>query len=1241
MRKNYLALVILFCITLVTNAQQNENIEKGWEAFSKNEIEKGEALFKKELNGSNKAMANLALSFLEAFNGDPDKVHEYYKGFYANHPNPEPYIEALWSTEAGKKNKTELQFLEHFAKSNNPKLKALCNQYLGFHYLYSNDLDQASIYFNKVGNIKNWQLLGSFNNISESGFDKDFGVLDHPESNHVFKSKYNTDVKWFKVNDYHMNNWLSFDYHLGISNTINYAQTFINSDIDQEVIFGLGVSGSVKVWVNDKLLFSEIDERNNDIDTYRFTAKLNKGYNRVLIQIGTSEIDDANFLLRVLNKDGSIVQNIKASNDYQDYTKETTFKSVKLEDTVETFFLDKIKKGELKLQNYTTLAQKYILEGKTYKAKKLLKEALELYPDCVYIISDQMLVYNQDENFTGTASLVERIRKLMPNSSITKLIDLEEEFDNENFDKAEEMLNDIIKEKGKSEYTYLKQIAFAGNKKEMLNMISLVEEAYKKYPSNSRFAYLSAIIEEQLYKNTNKAAKVLENYLKDNYDESIITQLSDMYMKNEKANKALKLYDILLEVNPAATGYLAKLARTAKSQGKFAEAKSYLNRCLELAPYISTYYALLGQIHNEENNTSEAKKAMQTALYYNPNDYDTRELLRKISIQKNPFNNFEEYDVYELFKNAPSASDYPEENNILLLDNVNIVRYKNGGSEEKYDVVIKVFNNDGVDNYKEYQIPVDSNQSYVIEKAEVLKPNGSIIPAESSGTQLVFPNLEINDAIHVSYKLKNYDYGTFAKDFTKNYYINYYTPCLISNFSLIVPSDEQLNYKVDNLNLEPKITTLNDGYVMYNWNSLDNKAVEYEANMPSLITSGQVLKISTIKNWDRISKWYTDLAKAKTRVDLEVTDTTEELFKGKNNLSELEKVKTIYEYIVNEIRYISVPFLQSNYIPQKASKTLNTKQGDCKDVSTLFVSMCKSIGLEANLVLVKTRDQSIDENGFPSIGFNHCISSITVDNKEYYIELTSENLPFAAGDYSVNKSLVLPIYLNNNKPSEAFVLNSPNRLVSSVHRVSNVEIDGNQLSISAKNKKGGSAASSFRYSYENIGKEAQDKKMKNAILGNYESGINLIDFKINKGLKDNSDYVAYEYKYKAENVVNKIASFEVFNLPWLDNFVSPSFLNEEVRDFDITLWDAFGYEDYYHEITLNLKDKSLVELPKDVVINNDYFEYATTFKKADKKLIATRIFKLKNDVVKKEDYLTFKEAFKKVIETDNMQIAVK
>jgi tetratricopeptide (TPR) repeat protein len=316
-----LLLVILIIVTGIfqSAATNDPNLKKGWEHFAKNEYRKAEIAFKKALEGSDKAEAHLAMSILGSATDNDEMATQHQFEFYKLSQKPEPYIEALWSIWQGEDVKTLLAFMNALSTSTDGTLQAKAHQMLGRYYRFTNKLPKSNEMYAKTGAVLQWQVLGEFENISESGFDKDFGALAHPEARYAFKNKWGADVYWFNIKGAGYSNWIDFETYFVGTNSVMYAQNFCNSPREQEVQFRIGTSGSVKVWVNDKLLFQESEERDNDIDTYVFTAKLMKGYNRILIQIGSSEVDDANFLLRITNSKGVPVEGLTYSVERKHY----------------------------------------------------------------------------------------------------------------------------------------------------------------------------------------------------------------------------------------------------------------------------------------------------------------------------------------------------------------------------------------------------------------------------------------------------------------------------------------------------------------------------------------------------------------------------------------------------------------------------------------------------------------------------------------------------------------------------------------------------------------------------------------------------------------------------------------------------------------------------------------------------------------------------------------------------------
>ena len=80
----------------------------------------------------------------------------------------------------------------------------------------------------------------------------------------------------------------------------------------------------------------------------------------------------------------------------------------------------------------------------------------------------------------------------------------------------------------------------------------------------------------------------------------------------------------------------------------------------------------------------------------------------------------------------------------------------------------------------------------------------------------------------------------------------------------------------------------------------------------------------SLNSWKDIANWYSDLVK-KVAVSDKVTDKAFlEIFpNGNNGLSQYETAEKIYNYIEKNVKYSSVDFRQSGYIPQKPSKTLS------------------------------------------------------------------------------------------------------------------------------------------------------------------------------------------------------------------------------------------------------------------------------------------------------------------------------
>lgn len=143
-------------------------------------------------------------------------------------------------------------------------------------------------------------------------------------------------------------------------------------------------------------------------------------------------------------------------------------------------------------------------------------------------------------------------------------------------------------------------------------------------------------------------------------------------------------------------------------------------------------------------------------------------------------------------------------------------------------------------------------------------------------------------------------------------------------------------------------------------------------------------------------KWYNYLYKKSVNKPDEMKAKVAELTHGKKN--EIEKVKSIFYWVQDNIRYIAFEDGLAGFIPAAAHDVFKTKYGDCKGMANLLTEMLKLAGLDAYMTWIGTRHLPYDYT-LPSLCVdNHCISTVMIGGKEYFLDATEKFIPF--GDYA-------------------------------------------------------------------------------------------------------------------------------------------------------------------------------------------------------------------------------------------------
>jgi hypothetical protein len=276
----------------------------------------------------------------------------------------------------------------------------------------------------------------------------------------------------------------------------------------------------------------------------------------------------------------------------------------------------------------------------------------------------------------------------------------------------------------------------------------------------------------------------------------------------------------------------------------------------------------------------------------------------------------------------------------------------------------------------------------------------------------------------------------------------------------------------------------------------------------------------------------------------------------------------------------------------------------------------------------------------PTIDFNHCIARLSTGGKEYYIELTSDKLPFNTFYSNLKNACALNIAPGGSgQKVELMYLNPPTRNQNMVVRKGEISMEGNNVKVKKQTIKTGVFASNMRDSYRNLGQQDQFKEMQRAIAGDYnQTSLKNIIF---KGLEGISDSVVYSFDFFAPDAITELSGLKLLSLPWSEKARSGDFSFTEDRTYPMDLWESESDgEEETLEISIPAKTK-VMDAPQNLVISGPIAEYSLTSKSLPGKLVLTRKFRYKKDEILPSEIKAFEVFYRKIVAADNRQIALK
>lgn len=459
---------------------------------------------------------------------------------------------------------------------------------------------------------------------------------------------------------------------------------------------------------------------------------------------------------------------------------------------------------------------------------------------------------------------------------------------------------------------------------------------------------------------------------------------------------------------------------------------------------------------------------------------------------------------------------------------------------------------------------------------------------------------------------------------------------------LIVPSWMQLDVKEYNFGkygIQKQTISENDETV-YSFKMKDLPAIRKESSAPGLTylaphilvlcksakpKDAQYTYFKTVKEqYD----WYRGLVEQIGNDEKSVKEKAEELVSGLS--SEEDKVKKIYQWVQDNIRYVAFENGIAGFKPEKAQEVLRKKYGDCKGMANLLTVMLRSLNLDARRCWIGTRHIAYDYST-PSLSVdNHMICAWMKKGKPVFLDATEKYIGY--GEIAERIQGRQTLIENGNQ----FLLEK----VPVATYLQNTATETRKFSAEGNNLKGhvvqswkGENKEWLLSSLNDIKQDKQENALKQ-YLSEGKQNFEISNLKIDNITDYNADLrVEYDVVWKdVLTVFGKETYVETNNRRSLDRF------KVDTSKRKLPYW--FDFKNHLvFETEINLPaDKDATTLPGKLEIKQSGYSFKGSYTKLPGKIIYRNEIIINEPEIKPENFLQWNKDIDNLVNFYNEQI---
>jgi transglutaminase-like putative cysteine protease len=443
------------------------------------------------------------------------------------------------------------------------------------------------------------------------------------------------------------------------------------------------------------------------------------------------------------------------------------------------------------------------------------------------------------------------------------------------------------------------------------------------------------------------------------------------------------------------------LAGIYEALGRNEDAFAAFRDGLEIAPEEAGLLAAQGRMLLRVGQRDAGAQELRRALALRPQDAASRELLEQIQPERRPDEAFAVEPEALLARRADPAG-YP----IRTLQDLTVnTVFESGLGSSFRQVAVQVNDAEGARQWRTFSIQFDPDvQRIDVRQARVFRGGRQLTAArtfeqplgepwyrmyyDTRALVVVFPDLEPGDVVEIRYRIDDVAPRNLFHDYYGDFRLLGSTvPIARLDYVLITPSSRRFHFNTPEMRGLEHDTREENGRRFDHFHVENVPALNMEPSSPGMTELVPYLHVSTYQGWEDVGRWYWGLIRDQLRADPSLQQRVRELVAGAPDTR--TKVARIYDWAIRNTRYVALEFGIHGFLPYRVPDIVSRGFGDCKDTASLIYTMLREAGIDARIVLIRTRQNGgIAEAPASLAVFDHAIAY--VPELDLYLDGTAE-----------------------------------------------------------------------------------------------------------------------------------------------------------------------------------------------------------------------------------------------------------